>query len=58
MTLAKQREILIEYLKMKVFQMDWHGVADAAMDIRELEKQIQVESRLNMIVVKNNAVES
>jgi hypothetical protein len=26
-----------EYLLMKVKTRDWHGVADAAMDLRELE---------------------
>lgn len=30
------------YLKMKVEEQDWHGVADAAMDLRELEAQLQV----------------
>lgn len=28
---------LVEYMKDKVFQEEWHGVADAAMDLRELE---------------------
>lgn len=32
-----QKAILIEYLKIKVAMEDWHGVADAAMDIRELD---------------------
>lgn len=32
-----QKDILIDYLLVKVQQEDWHGVADAAMDIRELE---------------------
>lgn len=31
-----QYETLVRYLKLKVEQGDWHGVADAAMDIREL----------------------
>jgi len=26
-----------EYLMMKVKERDWHGVADCAMDLRELE---------------------
>lgn len=39
MTYAEQRRRLIEYLHMKVEQQDWHGVADAAMDLRELEAQ-------------------
>lgn len=31
------RDVLIAYLKMKVDAGDWHAVADAAMDLRELE---------------------
>lgn len=38
---AAQRETLIDYLLLKVQQMDWHGVADAAMDLRELEAKHQ-----------------
>ena len=34
-----QRRILIEYLQVMVARGDWHGVADAAMDIRELEAE-------------------
>jgi hypothetical protein len=30
-------EVMIAYLLLKVKQKDWHGVADAAMDIREME---------------------
>jgi hypothetical protein len=30
-------EVMIAYLMLKVRQRDWHGVADAAMDIREME---------------------
>jgi hypothetical protein len=36
---SKDREILIEYLKMKVRQSDWHGVSDAANDLRVLEAE-------------------
>ena len=32
-----QRNAYIEYLLMKVQQADWHGVSDAANDLRELE---------------------
>ncbi len=31
------KEIMLQYLLLKVKQEDWHGVADAAMDIREME---------------------
>ena len=30
-------EVMIAYLMLKVKQHDWHGVADAANDIREME---------------------
>ena len=40
--LLKQRETLIEYLEMKVSVEDWHGVADAAMDLRELDVRLKV----------------
>jgi hypothetical protein len=32
-----ERDTLIAYLKMKVEQADWHGVSDAANDLRVLE---------------------
>jgi hypothetical protein len=35
---AQQRSVMIAYLTMKVGQHDWHGVADAAMDLRDLEE--------------------
>lgn len=31
------RETLIAYLYMKVRQEDWHGVSDAANDLREID---------------------
>lgn len=37
---------LVEYLKLKVEQEDWHGCADAAMDIREVEAKIAVLKEL------------
>lgn len=36
-TPAQKKEILITYLMLKVELQDWHGVADVAVDIRELE---------------------
>jgi hypothetical protein len=32
-----QKEILLEYLQVMIANQDWHGVADLAMDMRELE---------------------
>jgi hypothetical protein len=37
--------ILVKYLKMKIKQKDWHGVADAAMDIRELEAKLKAKKK-------------
>lgn len=34
--LFKQKYGMIDYLRLKLSQEDWHGVADAAMDIREI----------------------
>jgi hypothetical protein len=34
-----QRAILIEYLHVMIARNDWHGVADVAMDMRELEAE-------------------
>lgn len=33
--------LMVEYLQMKVRERDWHGVADAAMDLRELEAALR-----------------
>jgi len=35
--LEEQIQELISYMKLKIKQRDWHGCADAANDIRELE---------------------
>ena len=40
-----QREILMHYLQVMFARGDWHGVADAAMDIRELEAEQKREQR-------------
>jgi hypothetical protein len=32
-----QKSILLEYLQVMIALQDWHGVADVAMDLRELE---------------------
>lgn len=37
MSAREAHDIYLRYLAMKVYERDWHGVADAAMDLRELE---------------------
>ena len=40
-----QRRVMIEYLLVMVARSDWHGVADAAMDLREMEAEKTREQR-------------
>lgn len=40
--LEEAKRIMVEYLKLKVKQEDWHGTADAAMDIREIDAKLFV----------------
>lgn len=39
MTYEDHHAALVQYLKVKVEQADWHGVSDAANDLRVLEAQ-------------------
>ena len=42
--LEQRRASMINYLKLKIEEEDWHGVADAAMDLREIEAKIEMVS--------------
>lgn len=46
-SLTKQLERMKSYLLLKYEVSDWHGVADAAMDIREIEAKMSVIKDLN-----------
>lgn len=46
-TYEEHRRTLIEYLKAKVELADWHGVSDAANDLRVLEAQYSATRLLN-----------
>lgn len=39
-----KRKQLHDYIVMKLEERDYHGVADAAMDLRELEVRVELES--------------
>jgi hypothetical protein len=41
-SLKEELDMMERYLELKQQQRDWHGVADAAMDIREIEAQLRV----------------
>jgi hypothetical protein len=40
--LELQKAHLVTYLLSKVTTEDWHAVADAAMDLREIEAKIEI----------------
>jgi len=40
--LLERRNRLINYLKLKVEEEDWHGTADACMDLRELDAKVSI----------------
>lgn len=40
--LEENRRQLVAYLTMKMIDEDWHGVADAAMDLRELDAELRI----------------
>lgn len=50
--IQKQIELMTQYAQMMLDRGDWHGVADAAMDIRELlaiQKIKQVDNALKCL---------
>jgi hypothetical protein len=36
-----QRDILLEYMQVMIARSDWHGVSDAANDLRVLEAEMK-----------------
>jgi len=40
--LQNMKTTLLVYLQAKVKAEDWHGVADAAMDLREIDAKLSV----------------
>lgn len=39
--LLEMRVVLVDYLRMKVAIEGWHGVSDAANDLRELDAELR-----------------
>lgn len=39
--MEEKRKTLVGYLYMKIREGDWHGVQDAASDLRDLEAEIK-----------------
>ena len=46
MTLEQKIEQMIQYLQLKVLERDWHGVSDAANDIRVLEAKLDAAPKV------------
>jgi len=44
--LERLREKTIDYLRAKVGDEDWHGVSDAANDLREIDVELRVLSAI------------
>ena len=47
-------DVMIEYMQLRIRQRDWHGVSDAANDIREME----AESRATKIKETDHAMDT
>ena len=43
--LQNQRSNLVRYMRDKMTEEDWHGVADAACDLREIDRELSVLRR-------------
>jgi hypothetical protein len=39
-------QAMLAYMQLKIKQRDFHAIADAAMDIREMEERIKVYKEL------------
>lgn len=51
MTYDEKVKTMLEYLKLKIEERDWHGVADCAMDLREYEAEQRTKPKRTVTVV-------
>jgi len=54
--LEKERETLKPYLLSKFESADWHGVQDAASDLRDIECQLEVLEIVSRLSCKNDGL--
>jgi hypothetical protein len=45
--LRQRRTVIVQDMRFKMDAEDWHGVADAAMDLREIDAQLAVLDALS-----------
>lgn len=38
-TFQEKKDIMVNYLKLKLEEEDWHGVQDAGSDLRDIESK-------------------
>jgi hypothetical protein len=57
-SLLKRKAITIQDLLIKVENEDWHGVADAAMDLREIDAMLKVLETIPKIAPKPLAIQT
>lgn len=57
MTTDERKRFMIDYLKLKIQEQDWHGVADAAMDLREIEVELRCTNE-DLIIVQSGSGEN
>lgn len=53
MDYKEKKATMLDYLKLKIQEQDWHGVADCAMDLREMEAEQRTLEK-----VKNTMIQS
>lgn len=44
--IEKQKKVMIEYMQVMIAREDWHGVADAAMDLRDMSLEQEMMKRM------------
>lgn len=54
--LRKRKAIIVTDLLSKVEAEDWHGVADAAMDLREIDAKLDVLAGARYVVGENHTM--
>lgn len=37
-----RKRVMIEYMRLKIEEQDWHAVCDSANDLREIEVEIRL----------------
>lgn len=52
-SLQNRRKLMQEYLQLKVGEEDWHGVADAAMDLRDIDSEILGYTTITKFISEN-----